>query len=375
MNSKTVGFVDLKQGYLTYKSEIDAAVQRVLDSGWYILGKEVTAFEEAFGKWCGDLSAIGVANGTDAIAVALRGLGVGPGDAVFTVSHTAVATVAAIELIGATPVLIDIDDTCTIDPTKLEDAIKLFGRSGAAGRPRAVVAVHLYGQPCDVAALTRICRQYGLFLVEDCAQAHGSTVNGVRVGNFGDVATFSFYPTKNLGAFGDGGAIATKDPELAARCRALRQYGWYKHYISDIQGTNSRLDEMQAAILSVRLAHLDAEIAARRAVAGRYKAMTSVALPHERAGCQHSYHLYVVRTPKRDALMAGLKTRGIASAIHYPAPVHMQKAYAGRVPGGPGGLEVTERVTGEILSLPMHPFLSEEDTKYVVESVQAVLGG
>ena len=362
--------VDLRAAYRVQADEIDAAVRRVLDSGWYILGKEMVTFEQDFARWCDAPHAIGVGNGTDAIVVALRGLGVGEKDTVFTVSHTAVATVAAVELAGAVPVLVDIDpDTYTIDPAKLEEAVKACKLSG--GRPKAVIAVHLYGHPCDVAAIADICRRHDLFFIEDCAQAHGATVDGRPVSSFGDIATFSFYPTKNLGAFGDGGAVVTRDKALAERCAAIRQYGWRERYLSDMTGMNSRLDELQAAMLGVRLKRLDVEIAARRAAAARYDAELEgvIATPAVRSGAGHAYHLYVVRSPRRDALASALKARGVGTGIHYPLPVHLQKAYVGRVQLAPSGMSQTERAALEVLSLPMHAFLNQEDVAHVIASV------
>jgi dTDP-4-amino-4,6-dideoxygalactose transaminase len=372
MTDKPVSMVDLRGGYLAQQAEIDAAVKRVLESGWYILGKECESFERSFAAWCGVNHAVGVGNGTDAIVIALKTLGLGPGDAVFTVSHTAVATVAGIELAGATPVLVDIDASFTIDPGKLEAAVRAYAVSGKAGRPRAVLAVHLYGQPCDIPAIADICRRHGLFLIEDCAQAHGATINGTRVGSFGDIASYSFYPTKNLGAFGDGGAVATNDKNLAERASALRQYGWKERYLSDLQGMNTRLDEIQAAMLAVRLTRLDEEIERRRAIAGRYDAQLQpiIATPAARPGARHAYHLYVVRTARRDALAAALKAAGIATGIHYPVPVHLQKAYADRIRLAPSGMAETEKAACEVLSLPMHAFLGNADADRVADSVK-----
>lgn len=375
MNERNVAMVDLRSAYHAQAAELDAAVRRVLESGWYVLGKELIAFEQAFARWCTTGHAVGVGNGTDAIVVALRGLGLGEGDTVFTVSHTAVATVAAVELANATPVLVDIDpETYTIDPAKLEDAVKA---SKAAGqRPRAVIAVHLYGHPCDLAAISDICRRHDLFLIEDCAQAHGATINGKRVGSLSDIATFSFYPTKNLGAFGDGGAVVTRDKALAERCAAIRQYGWTKHYVSDMVGLNSRLDEIHAAMLAVRLTRLDVEIAVRRAVAAAYdKGLAdAVRIPTIRVGMEHGYHLYVVRSSARDALATALKARGIGTGVHYPLPVHLQKAYVGRITVARSGMAETERAAQEILSLPMHAFLTAENVAHVIEGVrQAVV--
>jgi dTDP-4-amino-4,6-dideoxygalactose transaminase len=361
-------------GYRALKAEIDAAVARALESGWYILGQEGKAFEAEFAAWLGQGTAVGCGNGTDAIALALRGLGIGPGCAVATVSHTAVATVAAVEMVGAVPVLIDIDPVhYTMDPAELAEVLA----RPPAGLPpiKAVLPVHLYGQPADLPALTTLCRQYGVALIEDCAQAHGARFAGQRVGTFGDAATFSFYPTKNLGALGDGGAVVARDPAVAARIGALRQYGWRQHYISDDIGVNSRLDEVQAAILRVKLAHLDAQNARRRAIAAAYdEALVGSALtpPARRAGAEHVFHLYVARTRDRDAIQARLREVGIGTGIHYPVPVHRQPAYLGRVAMGPAGCRATEAASATILSLPLYPELSDAQVAQVIASLRAL---
>jgi dTDP-4-amino-4,6-dideoxygalactose transaminase len=363
-----IAMVDLRSGYASQKNEIDAAIARVMDSGWYILGRECEAFERAFAHWCETGHAIGVGNGTDAIVLALKALGIVEGDLVFTVSHTAVATVAAIEMAGATPVLVDIDPlSFTLDPAKLEEAIT----AQTKGRPRAVIAVHLYGQPCDLDAIRKICTRHGLFLVEDCAQAHGARLNGARVGAIGDIAAFSFYPTKNLGAFGDGGAVTTDSEDLAAKVRALRQYGWRERYLSDLRGVNSRLDEIQAAMLAVRLTRLDGEIARRQEIAARYDSRLAgiIETPSVRVEARHAYHLYVIRHERRDALAAALRQTQIGTGVHYPVPVHLQQAYVGRLAMGPSGLAVTERASREVLSLPMHAFLSDADADQVISAV------
>lgn len=373
MAVSTVSITALKEGYIAHREEIDGAIRRVLESGWYILGKEVADFEEQFAQWCGVQHAVGVANGTDAVVVALRSLGVGEGDAVFTVSHTAVATVAAIEMTGAQPILVDIEPKhYTLAPHKLDEAIKAHRRSGASTKPRAVIGVHIYGNAFDTTAVKTICEREGLKLIEDCAQAHGATAEGKKVGSVGDVATFSFYPTKNLGAFGDGGAVVTTDSALADAARAIRQYGWHERYLSDVTGMNSRLDEIQAAILSVRLRYLDDEIAKRRAAAAKYDAglRDIVTIPVAREQGGHAYHLYVIRTAERDRLASFLKSRGVMTGIHYPVPVHQQKAYAERTSLGPGGLKETECAAREILSLPMHPFLSDDEISYVIHSIR-----
>lgn len=366
-----------RAGYLAAKAEIDTAVARVLDGGWYILGQEVAAFEAEFAAYIGASHAIGVANGTDAIVLALRGLGIGPGDAVATVSHTAVATVAAIEMTGATPVLIDIEeDGFTLDPAELEAALS-GSTCGACPPVRAVVAVHLYGQAADIERIAALAGRHGAKLVEDCAQAHGARWNGRRLGTFGDAAAFSLYPTKNLGALGDGGIVTTGDAALAERIGALRQYGWRARYVSDIVGINSRLDELQAAILRVRLRRLDAENARRRAIAAVYDAALDglePIRPWRRPGAEHVFHQYVLRCPDRDGLQARLRAAGIGTNVHYPVPVHLQPAYRGRLATGPGGLGRTEAAAAAVLSLPMFPQLSDGAVEAVCDALRSADG-
>ena len=366
----TVPLMDPRRAYLAYREEFDGALRSVLERGTYILGPNVAEFESAFAAWSALRSLVAVANGTDAIELALRTLGVGPGDAVFTVSHTAVATVAAIELCGARPVLVDIDPaTYTIDPQKLQDSI---ARSAEAGRPKAVVAVHLYGQPCDLASVREICERHGLLLIEDCAQAHGARFDGEPVGARADAASFSFYPTKNLPAFGDGGAVGFKNADHAQHCRALREYGWRERYVSDIAGMNSRLDELQAALLNVRLRHLDAEIDSRRRAARYYSEHLRglVQTPAVAPRSEHAWHLYVVRSTRRQELREALQRQGIGTGIHYPVPVHLQPAYHKRVLVGAGGQSATEAAAAQILSLPMHPFLTTDELALVVTGVR-----
>jgi dTDP-4-amino-4,6-dideoxygalactose transaminase len=354
-------------GYRALQNEIDAAVARVLASGWYVLGQEVRSFEAEFAAWLGTGSVVGCGNGTDAIALALRGLGVGPGSTVVTVSHTAVATVAAIEMVGATPLLIDIDPLhYTMDPAELAAVLE----APPAGLPpiRAVIPVHLYGQAADLTAIGATCRRYGVALVEDCAQAHGARLLGQRLGTFGDVATFSFYPTKNLGALGDGGAVVTADPDRAARIAALRQYGWRTHYVSDEVGVNSRLDELQAAILRAKLPHLDTQNARRRSIAAAYDAALTgspFTPPARRMDAENVFHLYVLRVRHREALQASLRADGIGTGIHYPVPVHVQPAYAGRVRLGPSGCRETEAAAREVLSLPLYAELTDAQVEQV----------
>ena len=365
----TIPFVDLKATYHRLQPEIDAAVSAVLKSGWYILGAEVSAFEAEFASYLGVDHVCSVASGTDALLLALRACGIGEGDEVVTVSHTAVATVAAIELCGAEPRLVDVaPDSLTLDPAGF----------GAAITPRtmAVIPVHLYGAPADMDAILAIARENGLAVIEDCAQAHGTFYKGRLVGTMGDAAAFSFYPTKNLGASGDGGAVATNRPDVAERLYLLRQYGWRERYISEIPGTNSRLDELQAAILRVRLRHLNEDNDSRRRLAAAYDrrlAGLPVERPFARPDDRHVYHLYVIRTGVRDGLQAFLQSRGISTAIHYPQPVHLQPAYA-RLGYSHGSLPVTERVSHTILSLPMYPDLPPEAPATVGEAIAEFFG-
>ena len=347
------------------QQEIDAAVAEALDSGWYILGRQTAAFEAEFAAYTHTVGCVGVNSGTDALVLALRACEVGPGDEVISVAHTAVATVAAIRLAGATPVLVDVDpQTYTMDPQALEAAI--------TSATRAVIPVHIYGQAADLAAIQAITRRHGLFLIEDCAQAHGATLDGRPLGSFGDLAAFSFYPTKNLGALGDGGAVVGQDVALLERVRLLHEYGWTPaaRYVSQIEGTNSRLDELQAAILRVKLRHLDAHNSIRRTLASAYAELLppSVVRPGERPAATHVYHLYVVRVPQRDWVRRSLEAAGIGTAIHYPVPVHRQPAYSRDVVRH-GPLPVTESLVDEIMSLPMYPTL----TGTQIECIAAIL--
>ena len=351
--------------YLTLKKDIDAAVLKVLDSGWYIRGAEVEAVEEEFAAHAGAAHAIGVASGTDALVVALSALGVGPGDEVITVSHTAVPTVSAIEQTGATPVFVDIEPACfTLDPERIEAML--------TPRTKALVAVHLYGQPADMDAIMAVAGRHGLKVVEDCAQAAGAIYGSQGVGAIGDAGCFSFFPTKNLGTFGDGGMVITADGRLAERMRGVREYGWDGDKISQFPGLNSRLDELQAAIVRVRLRHLNGDNDRRRQVADFYDralAGADIRLPVRRPAARHVFHLYVVRHSARDALRAFLKERGIAAAVHYEMPVHLQPAYRGRLPAGP--LEHTERAALEVLTLPVYPELTQAELEKVAEAVLA----
>ena len=353
--------------YEAHKTEIDAAIRRVLDSGWYVLGKEVKGFEGEFAEFIGVDYAVGVGSGTEAIHLALAACGVVPGDEVITVSHTAVATVAAIEMAGATPVLVDIDPVhFTMDPTRLESAV--------TARTKAIIPVHIYGQPADLSAIMDIAGRRGIRVIEDCCQAHGATYHGRRVGAWGDVACFSFYPTKNLGALGDGGMVVTQSPELGNQARRLREYGWNDRRASEVPGWNSRLDELQAAVLRVKLRHLDRDNGARVEIADRYDREleeTELILPARRTDAQHVFHLYVIRSSCRDALLKHMHAHQVRAAIHYPVPVHLQPAYRGRLPGS-ADLPETERAFREILSLPIYPELGREEQSVVIEAIKQI---
>jgi dTDP-4-amino-4,6-dideoxygalactose transaminase len=356
--------------YRTHQADIRAAVARVLESGVYILGPEVEAFERDFAAYCAAAHAIGVANGTDALRLALIALDIGPGDEVITVSHTAVATAAAILAAGATPVLVDIDPVYyTIDPALIEAAV--------TPRTRAIVVVHLYGQAAGMDAIQEIARRRGLRVVEDCAQAAGGLYRGKRLGSIGDIGCFSFYPTKNIGAIGDGGMIVTSNAALAERIRRLRQYGWDEARTTHETSLNSRLDPIQAAILAAKLPHLDAENSRRAALARHYAeglAGLPIALPAARPDATHVYHLYVAACDERDALIAYLAKSGIGSGIHYPLAVHQQCGYAGRVKIPKAGLPVTEARISRILSLPMYPELTEAEARRAITAGRAFYG-
>jgi dTDP-4-amino-4,6-dideoxygalactose transaminase len=357
---------DARAGYLAHRSEIDAAIQSVLTSAHYSLGPVVERFEKAFASFMGVAHGIGVNSGTDALHLALAGLGIGPGDEVITVSHTSVATVAAIEMSGATPVLVDVElPWFTIDPKAAESAI--------GPRTRAILAVHLYGHPADLKSLLSLCRRHGLALIEDCAQSHGATWEGRQTGSFGEAACFSFYPTKNLGTVGDGGMVLSNDPAVAERIRMLRQYGWRQPQMSLTPGWNSRLGPLQAAILNVKLRHLPEMIQRRRKIAERYARAFSdlpVSLPEDREHARHAYHLFVMRLndgTQRHALLEHLATNGIAAGVHYPTPVHKQPAYAGRL----RLLDMvnTEAISSQILSLPLYPELTETQQSTIASAL------
>jgi dTDP-4-amino-4,6-dideoxygalactose transaminase len=353
-----------KAQYLSYKGEIDAAISRVMDSGWYILGNEVRSFEEEFSDYIGVAHGIGVGSGTEAIHLALTACGIGEGDEVITVSHTAVATVAAIELAGATPAFVDIDqDFFTIDIEKIESAI--------TPNTKAILPVHIYGQPVNMDSVIEIAGKYNLRVIEDCAQAHGAKYKGKRVGSIGDIGCFSFYPTKNLGALGDGGMVVTNNERFAQKAKLLREYGWAERYVSHFAGWNTRLDEIQAAILRVKLQHLDEDNSKRICVAELYSKKLdkcNIVLPQQREDSAHVYHLYVIRSERRDPLLGFLKEKGIGALVHYPVPVHLQPAYRHLKAGSK--LSETEKAAHGIISLPIYPELSESDIETTIKTIK-----
>ena len=359
-----VPFVDLKAAHAELRGELDAAIARVLDSGWFLLGEELEAFEGQFAAYCGAAHCVGVHSGLDAIELLLRAHGIGEGDEVVVPAHTFVATWLGVTRAGATPVPAAVDmGTYNLDPTAAEAAI--------GERTRALMPVHLYGQPADMDALRAVADRHGVLLLEDAAQAHGATLHGRRAGSLGDAAAFSFYPAKNLGALSDGGAILTGDAELAERLRMLRNYGSRTRYVHELQGTNSRLDELQAALLRVKLAKLDDWNARRRRLAERYLGeLTGVVLPEMQPGAEHAWHLFVVRHPERDRLQRELGESGIETLIHYPVAPHLCGAYEG-IEAPREQVECAETIAREVLSLPMGPHVSDEQAQAVIEAVNA----
>ncbi len=361
----SVPFLDLQSPHRELRAALEAATRRVLDSGWFILGPELEAFEAEFARYCGTRYAIGVGNGLDALHLILRGYGIGPGDEVIVPAHTFIATWLAVTHAGATPVPVEVDPaTCNLDPARIERAV--------TPRTRAILPVHLYGLPAAMTEIREIADRHGLKLIEDAAQAHGARDHGRPAGSLGDAAAFSFYPGKNLGALGDGGAVTTNDPALAEQVRMLRNYGSKQKYVHQLPGVNSRLDELQAAYLRVKLRVLDAWNARRAAVAARYAeglVGTGLTLPVVPAGMVPSWHIYVARSPSRDALQARLAAAGIGTLIHYPQPPYRQPAYAG-MGIDPAAFPVSERLAAEVLSLPMGPHLRDDQVAEVIAAVR-----
>ena len=366
---KRVALNDLLRQTSALQSELAAAVNRVLASGWYILGRECAAFESDFAAYCGVPHCVLVANGTDALEISLRSLGIGPGDTVATVANAGGYSTAAIRAVGAEPVYVDIDPY-----TMNMSAASLLAR--LTPTVRAVIATHLYGHMADLPALLAVTRRAGVPLIEDCAQAHGAAIGGRKAGSWGVAACFSFYPTKNLGALGDGGAITTHDAHLAQRVKSLRQYGWSAKYRSSEYGRNSRMDELQAAILRAKLPHLDGWNARRREIASIYSAaLAGQALEYPLDfGEAYVAHLYVIRCPSREQVRAALKQRGIDTDIHYPVPDHLQEAARGTV-AADTELPVTEHAAGEVLTLPCYAELADDEISAVARALQALTEG
>lgn len=355
-----IPFNTLSPGYIKYRDEYVEAATRVLDSGWYVLGNEVEMFEKEFSTWLGVNCCVGLNSGLDALILAVRALGIGLGDEVVVPANTYIATVLGITENGATPVFVEPDCYHNIDPDKIAKAI--------TKKTKAIVVVHLYGQPCDMDRIMKIAESHNITVIEDCAQAHGATFKGEKVGTFGDIACFSFFPTKNLGAFGDAGAVTINDPILAEKIRMYRNYGSEKKYYNKVQGVNSRLDEIQAALLRVKLKHLDELTTERKEIANKYlKGINNQAikLPKIITDASHVWHLFVVQTEKRDQLAEHLKTLGISTQIHYPVPPHLAEAYV-ELGFQRGSFPVTEKEADTILSLPLYNGMTEIDIEHVI---------
>jgi dTDP-4-amino-4,6-dideoxygalactose transaminase len=359
-----IPFGDLKRQVAARKPDIDQAIQSVLQTGWFILGETGRLFEHDFAQYCGASHGVGVGSGTDALHLGLKACGVQAGDEVITVSHTATPTASAISLCGASPRFVDVDPvTYTMNPGRIESAL--------SPATKAIVPVHLYGQAADMDAILALARKHNLRVVEDCAQAHGTLYRGLKVGTLGDIGAFSFYPSKNLGAFGDAGMAITQDADLAHRLQLLRNYGAIARDVHEIEGVNSRLDEIQAAILRAKLVYLDGDNHRRRDIARIYRTQIShadITHPVEKDAGTHTYHLYVIQSPHRDKLQQHLAACGIGTAIHYPTPVHKQPAYAHlKTPA----LPVTEHTVKQILSLPIFPELTDGEIDHIVRSANA----
>lgn len=363
-----VEFVKLQRQYKLFAGEYEAAVLRALRSGWYIMGKELEAFEGQFADYLGMRHCVGLNSGLDALILAVRALGIGPGDEVIVPANTYIASILGVTENGATPVLVEPDAFFCLDAEKIEAAI--------TPRTRAILPVHLYGQPCDMNRICAIAEKHGLYVVEDCAQSHGARQNGKLTGTFGTIGCFSFYPTKPLGALGDSGAVVTNDPMLADKLRKLRNYGSGVKYVNELEGVNSRLDEVQAAALQVGLKHLEEGNAYRNRIADRYLREIRnplVKLPKTRENASHVYHVFAVLCERRDSLQAHLAERGVKTLIHYPIPPHLQQCYA-RLGHKAGEFPVSERYAKEELSLPIYVGMPEEDVDQVIAAVNSFEG-
>lgn len=353
----------MDRGFYRYQDEFEKKALEVLRSGWYVLGKEVAAFEEEFADYTGAKYCVGLASGLDALWLAFRVLNIKEGDEVIVQGNTYIASVMGITINGATPVFVEPDDYYQINPAKIEEKI--------TDRTKAVLVVHLYGQASDMAPVVELCKKYKLRLVEDCAQSHGACFNGKMTGTFGDIGCFSFYPSKNLGAFGDGGAIVTDDEQIAKDMKVYRNYGSEKRYYNKVVGTNSRLDEIQAGLLRVRLSHLDDLTEEKRRIAARYfKELHNdkILLPRFIEGSTHVYHQFVIRCKERDELIAYLDEREIGTIIHYPIPPHLAEAYR-HLGFKEGDFPMTERLAKEVLSIPMYNGMTEEEQTYIIDTI------
>lgn len=363
-----VPYIDLKAQYHRVKAEIDAAIAGVLETGQFVLGEEVASFEREFARYCGTTDCVALNSGTSALHLALLAAGVGRGDEVITVPFTFVASVAAILYVGARPVLVDIHpDSFSIDPAAIASVI--------TPRTKAILPVHLYGQPADMDPILDAARRHGLMVIEDAAQAHGAQYKGRTAGSLGDLACFSFYPTKNLGAYGEGGAVTTNNADYAHKIRMLRDWGQDRKYHHVLPGYNYRMEGLQGAILRVKLRHLDRWTEARRALAQKYDRLLAhcgVVLPREMPWARHAYHVYTVRAQDRDGLQAALHTEGIQTAIHYALPAHLQPAYAS-LGYSSGAFPESEEAANEVLSLPLYPEITEAQIEMVSQALTSVL--
>lgn len=355
----------MDRGFYKYQKEFEDKAIEVLRSGWYVLGKEVKSFEEEFAAWTGAKYCVGLGNGLDALWLAFRVLGIGEGDEVIVQGNTYIASVMGITINNATPVFVEPDEYHNIDTSKIEAAI--------TPRTKAILVVHLYGQASKMDDVVALCKKYNLKLVEDCAQSHGAKFDGKMTGTFGDIGCFSFYPSKNLGAFGDAGAIVTDNPEIDRAMRMYRNYGSEVRYYNKVVGANTRLDEIQAGLLRVRLKYMDELNAEKKQICERYLAEIynpEIELPKTRENCTHIWHQFVVRTKYRDELQVYLKEKGISTIIHYPVPPHLQEAYA-YLGHTVGDYPITERYANEVLSIPLYNGMTDEEQNYVIEALNA----
>jgi len=363
-----INFNELKRGYEKYKAEYDRAVIETLESGWYILGERVERFETEFAKFIGSKYCVGVNSGLDALILAVRALGIGPDDEVIVPANTYIATVLGITENGATPVFVEPDEYYNLDADKIEEKI--------TGKTKAIMVVHLYGQAANMDKIKQIADKRGLYLIEDCAQSHGAKFEGKTTGTYGDIGCFSFYPTKNLGAFGDGGAIVTDNEKIADKIRMLRNYGSRRKYYNEIEGVNSRLDEMQAALLNVKLSHYRELRSEREKIAQKYLneiKNPKIELPKIRKGAEHVWHLFVVQTENRDKLQNYLNENGIGTQIHYPIPPHLSEAYK-YLGYKKGDFPITEKQANTVLSLPMYDGMTDKEAEYVIKVINDYKG-